>query len=122
MKAYRTLLFSALGLSLLTACSSGRQQRIRVEVGEVREVKLSGRGDASLQLIGTSENNEVVEVSKRLVSPAVDTLQPRNAGPSVFEIKGVTNGTARVVFSEKPAGEAGPGKVRKRYLVQVVSK
>ena len=114
----------------LSACATGkngnedtgRTQRLRVSVGEIKEVRLDSRGDGSTQLIGTSDNNEVVEVSRRELAPAVDTLKRDNAGPTVFQIKGITTGTANVVFSEKRVGDEGSGQPRKTYVVQVVTK
>ncbi|RIV23844.1 hypothetical protein DYU11_12835 [Fibrisoma montanum] len=102
--------------------NTGRQQRLRVAVGEIKEIRLASQGDSTIQLIGSSDNTEVVEVSRRQLAPPVDTLTRDNSGPAIFEIKGVTTGTAKVVFSEKRAGEQGSGQPRKTYVVQVVTK
>ena len=110
------------GLSACTSLRSDKAQRLRIEVGEIKEIRLPGQGDASMQLIGTSDNNEVVEVSRRELAPAVDTLQATRSGPSIFQIKGVTTGTANVVFTEKRPEEVGSGRIRKTYSVQVVTK
>lgn len=119
------VLLTALLLTGLSACRSdksvGRQTRIRLTVGEIREVSLPGRGDSTVQLIGSSDNQEVVDVSRRQLAPAVDTLQT-GSGPTVFQIKGITVGTANVIFSEKRTGETGSGQARKTYVVQVTSK
>lgn len=108
------------------ACSAsqptGAKQRIRLEVGQIREISVPRRGDSSWQLVGTSDNQEVVEVSRPELAPAVDTLKRTNAGPAVFQLKGVTVGTANVIFSEKQASDPGNGQVKKTYIVQVVSK
>ncbi|MBC7922761.1 MAG: hypothetical protein H7Z75_16905 [Ferruginibacter sp.] len=119
----------ALLLAGLSACNglrtngsdepSGRAKRMRVVVGEIREIGLPSRGDTTLQLVGTSENQEIVEVSRREL--ASEDGEPGKTAPAVFLVKGVTNGTAKVVFSEKRTGEEGPGRIRKTYLVEVVS-
>jgi hypothetical protein len=101
---------------------SGSQKRLRVSVGEIKEISVPNRGDGSSELIGTSDNQEVVEVSRRQLAPAVDTLNRNNAGPTVFQIKGVTAGTANVVFSTKPLSQPGSGQTIRTYVVQVVAK
>lgn len=110
----------------LASCRSdksfGNKQRIRLTVGEIKDITMPSRGDSATQLIGTSDNQEVVEVSRQQAAPAVDTLKRDNSGPTVFQLKGITIGTANVIFSEKRADEAGNGKARKTYVVQVVSK
>lgn len=110
----------------LTACSTstattgqaspgtGRQQRMKLTVGDIKEVSLARPADTMLVLTGSSDNSEVVDVSQK--------QQAGQSSPLTFLIKGVTSGTARVVFSEKRTGDAGEGQVRKIYLVQVVSK
>lgn len=119
------LLLAAL-LAITTACSStkneGSKQRIRLSVGEIKEISLPSRGDGSTQLIGTSDNQEVVEVSRPELAPAVDTLKRDKSGPTVFQLKGVTVGSANVMFSEKQPNETGSGQVKKTYVVQVVAK
>jgi hypothetical protein len=119
--------FLLIGLLVgLTSCNAtktaGPSQRIRLQVGEIKEVSLANRGDGSLQLIGTSDNQEVVEVSRPELAPAVDTLQRNQSKPTIFQLKGVTVGTANVVFSEKQPSDTGNGQVKKTYVVQVVSK
>ncbi|MFD2570844.1 hypothetical protein ACFSUS_09390 [Spirosoma soli] len=108
------------------ACSTdkslGRKQRIRLTVGEIKEISMSGRGDNAVELIGTSDNQEVVEVSRQQLAPAVDTLKRTNPAPTTFQLKGITIGTANVIFSEKQANDQGNGQARKTYIVQVVSK
>lgn len=110
----------------LLACSQnsqpGSQKRLRVSVGEIKEVSLPSGGDGSSELIGTSDNQEVVEVSRRQLAPAVDTLSRTNTGPTVFQIKGVTIGTANVVFSTKPLNQTGSGQPIRTYVVQVTAK
>ena len=112
----------------LAACSkgnqpsSGSQRKLKVAVGEIKEVSLSRSGDGSSELIGTSDNQEVVEVSRQQLAPAVDTLQRKSNGPTVFQIKGVTVGTTNVVFSEKPMNQTGNGQLIRTYVVQVTAK
>lgn len=110
----------------VNACSSnkslGKQQRIRLSVGEIKEISMPGRGDNNVQLIGASDNQEVVEVSRRELAPAVDTLRRDNSGPTIFQLKGVTVGTANVIFSEKKTSDQGNGQAVKTYVVQVISK
>ncbi|GAB3703379.1 hypothetical protein GCM10027592_33290 [Spirosoma flavus] len=91
-------------------------------VGEIKEVSLPGQGDGSTELIGTSDNQEVVEVSRQQLAPAVDTLSRGKTGPAVFQIKGVTSGTANVIFSAKPINQSGSGQPVRTYVVQVVAK
>ncbi len=110
----------------VNACSSnrslGKQQRIRLSVGEIKEISMPSRGDNNVQLIGTSDNQEVVEVSRRELAPAVDTLRRDNSGSTIFQLKGVTVGTANVIFSEKKTSDQGNGQAVKTYVVQVISK
>ncbi len=108
--------------SLTEANSPGPAKKLRVKVGEIKEIKLSGRGDNQAQLIGNSDNTEVVDVSRQQLTPAIDTLKKTNPEPVIFQIKGVTTGTAKVMFYEKMAGETGNGQLRKTYQVQVVNK
>jgi hypothetical protein len=101
---------------------SGVQKKLRISVGEIKEVSLTARGDGMSELIGTSDNQEVVEVSRQQLAPAVDTLNRNNADPTVFQIKGVTIGTANVVFSTKPMNQTGSGQPIRTYVVQVMAK
>jgi hypothetical protein len=124
-KAILTLLIG-LTVAGLNACHSnkslGKQQRIRLKVGEIKEISMPGRGDNAMQLIGTSDNQEVVEVSRQQLAPAVDTLARSKASPTIFQLKGVTVGTANVIFSEKQPNDQGNGQAVKTYVVQVISK
>ncbi len=123
----KQLWFTFLMLGLI-ACSqtgqpdSGSKRRLRVSVGEIKDISLPTTGDGSLELIGASDNQEVVEVSRQQLAPAVDTLSRTNSGPTVFQIKGVTVGTANVVFSTKPMNQAGSGQTIRTYVVQVTAK
>lgn len=101
---------------------TGSQKKLRVSVGEIKEISLSDRGDSGSELIGTSDNQEVVEVSRQQLAPAVDTLSQNKTGPTVFQIKGVTAGTANVIFSTKPMNQAGNGTTVRTYVVQVTAK
>ena len=117
-------LFSlALCMAGLLACGqhgvSGSQTRLRVAIGQIKEVTLSAPADSTHQLVGTSDNSEIVEVSlKEAVSAQTGAVKsPSNT----FLIKGVTAGTARVVFTENQTHTPGPGPIRKAYSVQVTT-
>lgn len=115
-------------LTLLSACSANRSdsvkgQRMRLTVGDISEVTISARADTTYQLMATSDNQEIVDISRK----PTDTTAPNGPQlaterPIIYLIKGVTAGTARVVFSEKPVGEDGSGRVKKAYVVTVVNK
>lgn len=124
----KQLWFALLMIASLFACSqtgqpdSGSKRRLRVSVGEIKDISLPSGGDGNSELIGTSDNQEVVEVSRQQLAPAVDTLSRTNNGPTVFQIKGVTIGTANVVFSTKPMNQTGSGQTIRTYVVQVTAK
>lgn len=94
---------------------------MRLSVGEIKEVELPSRRGA--QLVSTSENQEIVDVSQRTFTSA-DSTAMRQGQPvsTVFLIKGVSTGTAKIFFSDKTAGDDGSGKPRKTYAVQVTSR
>jgi hypothetical protein len=123
-----TLLLSVGLLGLLSACHretavKGPQQRMQLSVGDVREVTVDARPDTTWRLTATSDNQEVVDVSRKpSVTAADNEPKAQSTGPTVYLIKGVTVGTARVVFSEKPVGEDGDGRVKRTYVVTVVNK
>lgn len=114
--------------TVLSACSANRSdsttgQRMRLSVGDIKEITLSARPDSTNQLTATSDNQEVVDVSRKPTdATAPNGPQLSKGGPTVFLIKGVTAGTAKVVFSEKPIGAEGTGQVRKAYVVTVANK
>ncbi|GAB3750767.1 hypothetical protein [Spirosoma pomorum] len=118
-----------LGLFVLflsaNACTStksgGTPKQVQLSVGDIKEITVPRRGDSSMQLIGTSDNQEVVDVSRRELAPAVDTLQRQPSGPTVFQLKGITAGTANVTFSEKRSDEVGNGKIIRTYVVRVTA-
>jgi hypothetical protein len=116
------LLTGSLACSQNSQTDTGEKRKLKVTVGEIKEVSLPSRGDGSSELIGTSDNQEVVEVSRQQLAPAVDTLKRDNSGPAVFQIKGITVGTANVVFSAKPLNQTGSGQTVRTYVVQVVTK
>ena len=91
-------------------------------VGEIKEITISPT-NSSFSLTGTSDNSEVVDVSQKPTA-AADTSSAKSAssGNLVFLIKGVTVGTAKVIFSEIRADETGDGQVQRTYVVQVKSK
>ena len=118
-------LLTLLLLTGLSACSqsgpNATGRRMRLAVGEIKEVTLPGRTGSSV--VGTSDNQEVVDVSQKPFSPADSTaMQQGRAVTTVFLVKGVTVGTARIVFADKKAGDEGPGQVRQTYAVRVDSK
>ena len=112
----------------LSACNTNRTdsakgQRMRLTVGDIKEVSVSARADTTYQLSATSDNQEVVDVSRKPTDAiAPNGPQLSTAGDVVFLIKGVTAGTAQVVFSEKKAGEEGSGRTKKTYVVTVGNK
>ncbi len=112
----------AWALSGLLACTPNAQPgtcRLRLYVGEIKEVALRSPADTSAQLLAVSENKEVVDISRQEAVHQQPTALPTRL---VFLLKGVTAGKARVVFSEKPAGSLVPERTRKFYLVEVVNK
>lgn len=120
------LLFTLSLLVGLSGCSpksqSNKGTRMRLAVGEIKEVTIDRLG-GNVSITGTSDNQEVVDVSQRAFTAADSSaLKQGNAVPTVFLIKGVTIGTARVVLSEKTADQTKDSWVRRAYVVQVVSK
>lgn len=119
-----TLILLASLLASMAACTTGRTgpasgQKIRLNVGDIKEVNIATRADTTWQLLATSDNQEVVDVSRK---PPIAKASGGRPGTAVFLIKGVTVGTARVVFSEKQLGANGDGQVKKTYTVTVTSK
>lgn len=116
-------------VTLLSACTanqsgSAKGQPLRLNVGEIKELTMDTRADTTWQLTATSDNQEVVDVSRRLPvsAPTGTNASSAAAGTAVFLIKGVTAGRAKVVFSEKQMGTDGEGKAKKTYLVTVSTK
>ncbi len=113
-------------LAMLSACSIGHhpgsQKRLRVAVGQIKEISLPNRGDSSTELIGMSDNQEIVDVSRQQLAPAVDTLKRTGASATRFQIKGITVGTANVIFSIKALNQMGSGQMVRTYMVQVTAK
>ncbi len=93
-----------------------------ITVGDIKEISLPGSGDGSMELIGTSDNQEVVDVSRRELAPAVDTLKRTDTGSTVFQIKGITAGKANVVFTKQAMGATGNGQPVRTYIVEVKAK
>lgn len=92
---------------------------MRVAVGQIKEIMMPAPGDSTVQVVGTSDNSEVVDVSPKQL--AAETSVPKSAN-TIFLIKGVTVGTAKVVFSEKQTGSSGTERVLRTYVVQVATK
>lgn len=98
---------------------------MRLNVGDIKELTMATRVDTTWQLSATSDNQEVVDVSRKPTIAGAGNnrgTDPTAMGDAVFLIKGVTIGTANVVFSEKQVGTDGAGRVKKTYRVTVVSK
>lgn len=115
-------------LAILNACNANRTdsnkgQKLRLTVGDIKELPIFILPDTTRQITATSDNQEVVDVSRK---PTVATTGNGTNSPStgsvIFLIKGVTAGTAKVVFLEKQTGADGSGRVRKAYVVTVVTK
>ena len=115
-------------LTLLNACTalrseSAKGQPMRLTVGDIKEVTVAARPDTTYQLTATSDNQEVVDVSRKSTDVTAPGGPPSTTtAPTVFLIKGVTAGTARVVFSEKKIGTNGAGRTKKTYAVTVANK
>ena len=123
------LLPAVLLLAVLTACSgagsstSAGGKRLRLEVGKIKEVDFRLGPDTTLQLYSSSENKEIVDVSRAESAPEDVAARPaKGTDRAVFYIKGISPGRASVVFSEKKTGEEGPGRTLSTYNVEVVSK
>jgi hypothetical protein len=102
---------------------SEKHKRIKLGIGEIKEVTLTSQRDSSWTMIGSSENKEIVDVtSKEDPSEETTTTTIPDKGSLVFLVKGVTNGRVRINFAEKRKGETGPGRTLKTYMVDVVSK
>lgn len=106
------------GLSSCHSLQPGESgKRLKLNVGEIKEISLSAPKDSTVQIVGTSDNNEVVDVSQK---PVIGSTT-QSAGSMVFLLKGVTVGTANVIFSDRKPGEAGAGHIRRTYKVQVTT-
>lgn len=110
----------ALGLGLV-ACAGSQPKGLRLHAGEIKEITLRAPADTSRRLLATSENPEVVDVSRKQAVAEGPPSPAAPAGPQTYLLKGVTAGTVRVVFSEKSPGEKGQGRVRRTYRVEVVN-
>ena len=117
-------------LTLLAACggsgsgtSSGSAKRLRLEVGKIKEVSFRLGPDTTLQLYSSSDNKEIVDVSRAESAPEDVAARPaKGADRAVFYIKGISPGRASIVFSEKKTGQEGAGRSLSTYAVEVVSK
>lgn len=110
--------------ALINACTASKTgiatgQKLRLRVGEIREITIIPRADTTWKLTATSDNQEVVDVSRKS-SAAIAAPIPA-AGPAAFLIKGITVGTAKVVFTENQPGSDGTGLVKKAYVVTVTT-
>lgn len=110
------------GCGVNNPSGSGTTKKMTIAVGDIKEVSLSGSGDGATELIGTSDNQEIVDVSRRELAPAVDTLKRTDTGPTVFQIKGITAGKANVIFTKQAIGATGSGQPVRTYIVEVKAK
>lgn len=99
-----------------------KQKKLRINVGEIKEIRMRSSADTSLQMIATSENPEVVDVSRKQAPQESVALKPGRSVPMIYLLKGVTAGTAKVIFSEKQTGLNAKEQIRRTYLVQVVNR
>ncbi len=126
----RTPLLPVVLLAVLTACggaggstSAGGAKRLRLEVGKIKEVDFRLGPDTTLQLYSSSENKEIVDVSRAESAPEDVAARPaKGTDRAVFYIKGISPGRANVVFTEKKNDQDGPGRTLSTYNVEVVSK
>jgi hypothetical protein len=101
---------------------SEKARRIKLGIGEIKEITINSQRDSTWQVIGSSENKEIVDVtSKQDPSEETATTNIPHNGSLTFMVKGVTTGKIRVVFAEKKKAESGPGRILKTYLVDVVT-
>ena len=122
-------LLAALLPVFLGACGSsgssvsGGAKRLRLEVGKIKEVDFRLGPDTTLHLYSSSDNKEIVDVSRAESSPDDVAVRPaKGADRALFYIKGISPGKANVVFSEKKSDQEGPGRTLSTYAVEVVSK
>jgi hypothetical protein len=124
------LLPAILLFTILAACggsgssaSSGKAKRLRLAVGQIKEVDFRLGPDTTLHLYSSSDNKEIVDVSGAESAPEDVAVRPAKGDDrAVFYIKGISPGRAGVVFSEKKTGQEGPGRTLSTYAVEVVSK
>jgi len=101
-----------------SSTSADGGQPMRLAVGEVKEVTVSGK----VPIQSTSDNQEVVDVSQKPLSRSDSSaLAQGNTVAMVFLIKGVTAGSARVLLSEPSSGNTTGSRLRKAYRVQVAN-
>jgi hypothetical protein len=102
---------------------SESSKRIKLNVGEIKEISLSSNRDSTWQVIGSSENKEIVDVtSKQDPSEETTTTNIPDNGSLVFLVKGVTSGSVKITFAEKQKDDTGPGNILKTYQVDVTTK
>ena len=99
-----------------------KQKKLRINVGEIKEIRMRSSTDTSLQMMVTSENPEVVDVSRKQAPQETVALKPGRSVPMIYLLKGVTAGTDKVIFSEKQTGLNAKEQIRRTYLVQVVNR
>ncbi len=116
------ILFAGLSACSSLSASQSGMKRIKVRVGQLKEISLPAPASSTRQLSGSSDNDEIADVSEKQRTATAPGRTGRNQNNMIFLIKGITPGTAKVVFTEKQTGEEGPGEARITYQVEVVSR
>lgn len=117
----RLVLPISFALGGLAACTATRPQKMRLHVGEIKEITRRTPTDTSRRLLATSENPEVADVSRQQAVAEGVTPSAAPAARQTFLLKGVTADRVRVVFSEKTKTLQAQDWIRKTYLVEVVN-
>jgi hypothetical protein len=101
-----------------SATTAQKPKQIRLVVGKIKEVRMPIPADTTMQLFASSENNEIVDVSKQ----SSEVTQTERPSKETFLIKGITPGTVKVILSRKKINEEGAGDIIQTYQVRVVNK
>ncbi|MDO1447923.1 hypothetical protein Q0590_16750 [Rhodocytophaga aerolata] len=98
-------------------------KKIKLAVGEIKEIRLTSQRDSTWQVASSSENKEIVDVTDKAdTTEETTTSTVPDKGNMVFLVKGVTPGSVKISFAEKQKEEEGPGRILKTYQVEVVTK
>ena len=98
-------------------------KKIKLAVGEIKEIRLTSQRDSTWQVASSSENKEIVDVTDKAdTTEETTTSTVPDQGNMVFLVKGVTPGSVKISFAEKQKEEEGPGRILKTYQVEVVTK
>jgi hypothetical protein len=125
-------IFSVLFIAGMYACGgmsgkggytfSEQSRKIKLNVGEIKEIRLTSQRDSTWQVVSSSENKEIVDITNKADPTEVTgTSTVPDQGNMVFLVKGVTPGSVRISFAEKQKAEEGPGRILKAYQVEVVT-